>query len=91
MHVLKQLHLLSLFGSVYSDTFWNKSALNSVTELKQQINTAFGDLKQGRGKKKTTQKIPTNPEKPPKASLSLVLCQKPKLRLNTWKNSHKNL
>lgn len=56
MHILKQLHLLSLFGSMYSDTFWNKSVLNSVTELKQQINTAFGDLKQGRGKKNKPQK-----------------------------------
>lgn len=45
MQIIKQPHLPSLFGSMFNNSFWNKSVLNSVTELKQQINTAFGDIK----------------------------------------------
>lgn len=55
MQILKPFHLPSLSGSMFNKSFWNKSVLNSVTELKQQINTAFGDLKQKKEEQKPTQ------------------------------------
>lgn len=55
MQILKPFHLPSLSGSMFNKSFWNKSVLNSVTELKQQINTAFGDLKQKEEEQKPTQ------------------------------------